>query len=228
MYNDRLMTAVLEPLLETRTGSEPAAESVILYDIDWAFYEALQVQLHDRRLFVTFDDGVMEIMSPSFKHDRRSRYLGLLVTLLAEELAIPISGIRSTTLRRKDLQKALEADEAFYVTNYRSLLGVDSLNLDELPPPDLVIEVEISRRLGLRRGIYAAMGVPELWRCDEKRLVVETLQPDRCYSASDQSLSFPALPIALVVELIEQGPRLDDLSWISLARQWVRDHVIQK
>jgi Uma2 family endonuclease len=62
------------------------------------------------------------------------------------------------------------------------------------PPPDLAIEVDITRRSIPREPIYAALGVPELWRFEKQRLVVRILQGDS-YVDSDASLSFPFLPM---------------------------------
>ncbi|MBV8781783.1 MAG: Uma2 family endonuclease [Phycisphaerae bacterium] len=164
-------------------------------------------------------------MSPSYKHDRGSRELGLLITLLAEHLHIPMIGIGSTTLQRPDLKKAIEADEAFYFANQEKLHGIDELDLAQLPPPDLAIEVEISSRLGMRKSIYAALGVPEIWRYDGARLLVELLRADGSYAPSSTSPTFPSLPIESVPTLIQQGFATDRTTWLRNARQWIQDNV---
>ena len=200
----------------------------MLYNIDWDFYEALLVQVSDRRLFVTYDEGVMEIMSPSYEHDNSGRYLAMLILVLAEELGLPLKGIRSTTIRRKNLRKGLEADEAFYLANADKIRGMKDLDFNALPPPDLAIEVEISTRLGSRVGIYAALGVPEIWRFSTGRLIVEVLQSDRTYKQSATSPTFSALPLDLVPALLEQSYQMDDVTWVQETRRWVRQHVFSQ
>src|SRR5204863_3892315 len=73
------------------------------------------------------------------------------------------------------LSRRLEPDECYYVAN--EPLVRDKLHLDLAvdPPPDLAIEVEISRDSLNRHRIYAALGVPELWRYDgeDRKGVVE-------------------------------------------------------
>ena len=221
------MSAVLEPIVTEAPRSE-APEHVVLYDISWELYEALLAQLNERRMFVTYDDGVMEIMSPSYEHDRGARELGLLITMLAEELAIPMIGIGSTTMHRKDLRKGIEADEAFYFANQKQLHGLRKLDLSKLPAPDLAIEVEISSRLGIRKGIYASLGIPEIWRYDGSTLVIERLQVDQQYVASSVSPTFPTLQIDAVPALIEKAFDTDRISWMRTTREWIRENVLPR
>lgn len=57
-----------------------------LHCVDWETYERLLAifeQFSGHRL--TYDNGDLEIMGPSFQHDRDSRILGKLVLALAEE-----------------------------------------------------------------------------------------------------------------------------------------------
>src|SRR5262245_11252298 len=88
----------------------------------------------------------------------------MLITILAEELDVPIQGGGSTTFRREEVQGGLEPDQCFYVQNVDRIVGRDEIDLTRDPPPDLAVEVEISRRSLRREGVYARLGVPELWR----------------------------------------------------------------
>jgi Uma2 family endonuclease len=197
---------------------------VLIYNVDWAFYQDVLRRLQDRRLFVTYDNGAIEIMSPSFKHDDTGRLLGLLIHFLADELDVPLKGGRSTTFRREDLDKGLEPDECFYVANEPRIRGKDAIDLSVDPPPDLAVEVEISRRLLDRIKIYAALGVPELWRHDGKRLGVSVLRAGR-YVPVDHSPTFPLVPLSQIDAFIEQAKELDEIAWGRKVRAWLRDHL---
>ena len=112
------------------------------------------------------------MMSPSFEHDAAGEMLALFIRTLAQEVKLPIKGAGSTTFRRQDLERGLEPDRCFYIRDEARIRGIRQLDLRRDPPPDLAIEVEISHRLLNRVGIYAALGVAELWRYDGKRLQI--------------------------------------------------------
>ncbi len=48
-------------------------------------------------------------------------------------------------------------------TNQAKVLG-KRINLTEDPPPDLVVEVDITHTDINKLALYARLGVPELWR----------------------------------------------------------------
>src|SRR5690349_2537220 len=96
---------------------EQPLQQFVLDDISWELYDAILKAIGDRRVFVTYDRGRLELMSPSYQHDKRGRRMALLINILAEELQIPIEGGGSTTFRRQDLEQGLEPDEYFYVQN---------------------------------------------------------------------------------------------------------------
>jgi Uma2 family endonuclease len=146
----------------------------LLYDVDWRFYESILKKVEDRHVFVTYNKGSLELMSPSWEHDKSAEILGLIIRLLAEAQELPVTGGASTTFRRKDLEAALEPDRCFYIKNEHRIRGKKRIDLRRDPPSDLAIEIKISRRLLDRESIYAALGVPELWRYDRKSLRVSS------------------------------------------------------
>src|SRR5450759_997473 len=91
------------------------------------------------------------------------------------EIAVMDKNIRhrclgSTTWKRSDLAKGLEGDECYYIQHEQQVRGRDDLDLRRDPPPDLVVEVDITHHAMERLGIYAAMGVPEVWRFDGEKI----------------------------------------------------------
>jgi Uma2 family endonuclease len=197
-------------------------QQYILEDVDWAFYERLLEQVAERRVFVTYDQGRLELMSPSWKHDRAAHLLTVFIGVVSDELDIPIVGGGSTTFRRQDLAKGLEPDRCFYVANVAKVLGREEIDLAVDPPPDLVIEVEISRRLLDRIGIYAQLGVPELWRSDCDHVRMFQLQPDGEYSEIFTSLAFPGLTTQVINEALSQSHGIDETSWARQVRRLIR------
>ena len=146
---------------------------VVLQTVSWPTYQAL---IHDlesepgKRL--TYDQGTLEIMVPLPPHEAYKRLLGRLVEVTTEETATEIRSLGSTTWSRADLQKGLEADECYYIQNEQAIRGKDRIDLTVDPPPDLAIEVDNTSSSINRMAIYAALGVPEVWRFDGETLTI--------------------------------------------------------
>jgi Uma2 family endonuclease len=185
----------------------------ILYNADWQLYDSLLRDMNDRHVFITYNRGRLELMSPSWKHEKRGRRLGLLIWHIADFLNLPIEGGGATTFRRKDMDQGLEPDQCFYVKNAASVRGMDDIDLELLPPPDLAIEIEISRRVLDRIGIYANLKVPELWRDDGARVRFFHLGADGEYREAQRRISFPSVPLAMINELLDIGSQMDEVTW---------------
>jgi Uma2 family endonuclease len=204
------------------TTLAPKEQRFVLDGVDWEFYEALLRRIGDRHVFITFDQGRLELMSPSWKHGTRSRRIAMLITILAEELDIPIQGGGSTTFRREDVQGGLEPDQCFYVQNVERIRGKEEIDLTCDPPPDLAVEVEISRRSLHREGVYARLQVPELWKDDGRVLRVYRLDEAGRYTLVERSPSFPDISLKQVGKLLEKGGGMDDTAWSREVRAWIR------
>jgi len=205
--------------------TDSSEQRFVFYGADWQFYQDVLRQLGNRRVFVTYDRGTLEIMSPSLKHEGVGRLLGLLIFILAEELDVAIRGARSTTLRREDMERGLEPDECFYTVHADAIRDKEELDLSVDPPPDLAIEIEISRRLMERADIYAALGVPELWRHDGVKLRIYVLDDRRTYAEADASPSFPMISPAQLDDLLQQSRGRNDVEWARLVRSWIRQNL---
>lgn len=170
-------------------------QSAVLDYVSWATFEALLEDLDGGR--VTYDGGSLEIMSPSSEHEGVKGLIGRLIEAYTEELGIDLASRGATTFKRADLEKGLEPDECYYVGPSAALVrGKSKIDLAAGDPaPDLVVEVEISRRAIKRLPIYAALGVSEVWRHDGKALRVESLTTAGTYESSERSLALPDLPL---------------------------------
>ena len=111
--------------------------AIMLSGIGWRTYEALLADLKNRPIRLTFDRGNLEIMAPTFNHERCKRKVGRVIETLAEETNQAIVSGGSTTFRREDLERGLEPDDCFYLTNASAILGKEEIDLRTDPPPDL-------------------------------------------------------------------------------------------
>jgi Uma2 family endonuclease len=201
----------------------PQAENrVVLNDVSWATFEALLADTDHRNSLFTFDRGILEIMSPSFEHERLGRLIGRMIEAFTEEMGIPVCSGGSTTLKSELKKRGLEPDECYYVANESAVRGLDEIDLDVNPPPDLAIEIDISRSSLDKLGIYAALGFPEVWMCDGVNLRIYHLQSDGAYASQDLSPTFPALVPQSVLDFLARRNKSDETSLIKSFREWVR------
>ncbi|TWU32617.1 Uma2 family endonuclease [Novipirellula artificiosorum] len=183
------------------TVSTLAEQRVVLDSISWATYCALTEEPKRSRGRMTYDQGVLEIMSPMLSHESAKRLLARMIeqfTLLRE---IDMRSSASTTFRRRDLQRGFEADESYYIEHAAVILGKEEVDLSIDPPPDLVIEIEITRSAVDKLALFAAMEIPEVWRYDGRGLTLWTLQ-NRSYIQINESQVLSGFPIPLAVELL--------------------------
>jgi len=210
--------------LDTCRACAPVSQRIVLYDISWETYEALLRDLECQHLFLTYDRGALELMSPLPKHDRSGRLLGRLLYVYTEMCGIPIASFGMTTWRRKDLAKGLEADECYYVRNEPAVRGREDITLEKDPPPDLAIEVDITRSTLAKQEIYASLGIPELWRYEDEHLTVRELRDDGKYALVSASPSFPDLPLGQMERFMHMRHGRGETDWIRAFRDWVAEH----
>jgi Uma2 family endonuclease len=196
--------------------------------VDWKQYSKLLTVFEGQpghRL--AYDHGELEIMSPLFVHDRDNRFLARLVTILTEELHLPLVDGGSTTMKRALLQRGIEADTCFWIANAHRMQGHQRLDLRRDPPPDLAIEVDVTSSSLDRLGIYAALKVPELWQLEGDELTFYALGDNNNYDIAAQSQSFPGLTPFDLMRFVKRARRhpTDQNPVARAFRTWVRQHM---
>jgi Uma2 family endonuclease len=196
---------------------------VLLQNICWSTYEALLEDIgpHPGKR-ITYDRGLLEIMTTSPRHERIKTVIRRLLEAMTLELGIRIIGVGSATWKRKDLQRGLEPDECYYIGNEEVVRGRDDIDLPRDPPPDLLVEVDISRSSLKRHAIHAAFGVAEVWRFDGDKVRFEKLQPNGDYRETEKSAAFPFLAAADLNRFLAMRGSLDDTSLMQTFREWGR------
>ena len=112
-----------------------------------------------------------------YKHETVNRTLAQLVSVIAEEMQVDIINAGSTTFKRRDLARGFEPDSCFYIQNEGRISGRAEIDLDTDPPPDLIIEIDITSPSLNTFPVYAHLGVPEVWRYDGTRVTFFILEP---------------------------------------------------
>ena len=203
---------------------EPPApgENLFLSNVSWESYEALGAAVGDRPIHLTFDRGRLEIIAPTAAHERPKCLLRQLVGVLTEELSLPATSLGSTTYKRKDLERGLEPDECWYIASLAKVRGKKRLDLKRDPPPDLAIEVDVTHSSLDRTSIYAALGVPELWRFDGDALTIHRLSGKGRYEPVKVSPTFPQVSPAELAKFVRLGVKQDATTMVRAFRKRLR------
>ncbi len=176
---------------------------LLLHDVPWETYQALREANPSSHLRMTFDGGELEIMSPSRKHEKVSYLLGRMIDEWTVLHQIAVEAGRNTTFSRQDLQKGLEPDNCYWIAHQAAIRDKEEIDLTIDPPPDLAVEVDVTRSSLSKLPIYQALGVPEVWRWRAGMLEVLSLQEGGDYVPRQHSEALPSFPLTLAEELLE-------------------------
>jgi Uma2 family endonuclease len=213
------------------TTAEPRVKSVegerrfVIYNVGWRRYQALLDLFGDDGPRMTYDRGNVEFITTYFFHEHLKKLTGRMVETITEELNMPRVAAGSTTCNSEILDRGLEPDECYYLANAHRVRDMEQVDMTIDPPPDLAIEVEITTSLLDKLGVYAALGIPEIWKHDGEQLSVLLLGPDGAYAPSEASAAFPFLPMGEVARFLREYEPTNDTRWARAFRARVRDEV---
>ncbi len=198
-------------------------QCVTLRDVGWKGYSSLlRLRGELPAPKIVYLDGTVWLMSPSFPHERLKNRLGQFVTEVVVGLAIPCIMAGSTTLRRRVKRGGVEGDQTYYLANAERIRGKAKIHLKTDPPPDLAIEAVYLHEADAAVEVYRRFKLPEVWVCDESRLVILVLQPNGRYVESATSAAFPFLSSSEVFDWVSRPQTEFDNDWITELRNWVR------
>jgi Uma2 family endonuclease len=196
---------------------------IVLSGISWEHYEQLRDNEENWHVRMAYDGGRLELMSPSPDHEGITKLLARMVETILEETGTSHRSLRSTTWKRRELGKGCEADECYYIRSHHRVRQRRHIDLAVDPPPDLVIETEVSRSAVSRMPIYAALRVPEIWRWRKKGLTAYALEADGEYIERELSLNLPQLRVRELEPFLDFELASDEAVWIRNFRAWVRE-----
>ena len=178
-------------------------QRVVLRSVRWETYIALTVESESGSGRMTYDQGVLEIMSPGMPHEIAKKLIGRMIETFTLCRGIEIRSSSSTTFKRSELQRGFEADESYYIQHANELRGVREIDLSIHPPPDLVIEIDMTNSSIPKEQLFAAMKIPEVWRYDGEALWMGRLYDDN-YQDLKQSVVLPGFPRELASKLLDR------------------------
>jgi Uma2 family endonuclease len=201
-----------------------AGQKIYLHDVSWAEFEQILLELGEKRATrIAYYAGNLEIRMPLPEHERIKVLISNLLVILLEELDLPWESLGSATFKNSRMKTGIEPDDCFYLTNCQAIVGKKRLDLDIDPPPDLVIEVDLTSPTQL--SAYEALAVPEIWRYQQDKLVIFILTEGH-YLESTVSSLFPSLPIQSGISaMLERSNEILISESRKEFRQWVRQNL---
>ena len=170
---------------------------------------------------MTYDEGELILTSPGRLHERIAALLNRMVIAWTEERSIPLQSGGSTTISAELREKGFEPDQSYFIQHESDVRTRDDYDPSIDPPPDLTIEVDVSSLSTVRMGIYAAFGIPELWRWCDEQITVYRLQ-EGAYVEVDPSVCLPGFPFDTAATLLQRRLDLDETSLLQEFRQAIQ------
>lgn len=202
--------------------TERRADRVVLHNISWQQFENLLIVLGERRAArVAYDNGTLEIMTPLPEHEYYKESIGDAIKDIAEQLQINYENYGSATWKREAYKAGIEPDNCFYFQNEAKIRGRLKFDLNQDPPPDLALEIDLTSKSLNRFPIYVRLGVPEIWCYDSGELKIYKLQNEE-YIEVENSSVFPNLRVQEIPGLIEQYRPAGKLAFRQAVRNWAR------
>lgn len=208
-----------------QTGTTQRIE---LHNISWETFEIMLKEMGDHRsVRVAYYRGVLELMSPSSKHERANRLLERFIVAITEALELEVCSLGSTTWK-KDQMAGVEADSCFYIQNEPAVRAVEQQNrevdLTQDPPPDLVIEVDVTSTSQPKFAIYAVMQVPEIWLYRSEKVEVYRFSISG-YQRSEESLAFPGIQVGELSRFLKMGDTRGHNATVREMKNWLRGQL---
>jgi Uma2 family endonuclease len=144
-----------------------------------------------------------------------------MVDLLSLRHRIKVLFYGSATLKKQSEQKGAEPDACFYVQTADLVGTKEEIDFETDPPPDVVVEIDIHHESISKFPIYAAFGVPELWRFDGERLTIYRLSEGQ-YVSSEASMAMPILTSAVLSEFLARSPKEDQYDIVLAFEEWLK------
>ena len=163
--------------------------------MSWDDYATVLKIRGDRsRARVSYLEGELELLSPSYPHESIKTTFAILLEAWAVATKTPIIGAGSWTVRRKRSRRGVEPDECYIVGTRRK------------SAPDLAIEVLWTSGGLDELEIYRGLGVREVWVWEDGRINICVLGRQG-YERRETSIVLPKLDLKLLARYAVEGPR---------------------
>ncbi len=219
------MVAIANPTTINLKNISLPEKRVVFHNLNWERYQQILNALGERRSAkLTYDRGTLEITMPLEAREFATRLIELFIRILVVELGMKIKTMGSTTLDYPQLDRSAEPDNCYYIQNQHKVAG-KTVDLTEDPPPDLIIEVDITHTDIDKLALYSSMKVPEFWRYNGETLRIYKLQNGQ-YVEVENSPTFPGVEKGKLYEFLAEC-EIDEVEAEKSFRSYVRDNLVK-
>ena len=198
---------------------------VVFHNLNWERYKQIYNAVGEQRSArLTYDRGSLEITKPLEEHEFARIFIGLFIRILVFENGMKIKTMGSTTLDYPELDISAEPDNSYYIENQPKVAG-RKVDFAKDPPPDLVVEVDITPTQINKLRLYASMGVADFWRYNGEELRIYRLENAQ-YAEIENSPTFPDMEKAKLYEFLQQAKK-DEVEAENSFRAYVRKNLVQ-
>lgn len=172
------------------------AGAVVRLPATWKDYQKLCQQRGDSSVpRIKYRTGEVLLMSPLPKHGRDASLIADTIKVLLDHQGYEYDAFTPVTMELPE-SSGIEPDYCFYIEHWQAVSGKERIDWSTDPPPDLVLEVDVTSYSDVND--YLAYQVPEVWLFRKKQLVVYQLQGTE-YLAQSQSRYFPDINLTYAI-----------------------------
>jgi Uma2 family endonuclease len=163
----------------------------------WKNYQELSQCRGDSSIpRIKYSNGEILLMSPLPKHGRDAHILANIVEALLDAQNRRYEAFTPITMELAEIG-GIEPDYCFYIDNFAAAVGRDRLDWENDPPPDLVIEIDVTTYTKV--ADYLPFRVPEVWLFKRNQLTIHRLQGNE-YQLQTNSSYFPAIDLQTLID----------------------------
>jgi Uma2 family endonuclease len=204
---------------------------ITLPDVTWEKLEMLLADLgNTRSTRITYYQGKLEMLEPPPQHDRVTRLIDSLLQVIADEAGDDLLGLGSQLLKQAEMGIAIQPDACYYLAQRVQPEARAELDLSQVAPPNLAIDVQFGEASSRRLGLMAGLGIPEVWQYVTSLNEAEVLQGELTllalvendYEAIPHSRLYDYLDRHRIAEFIAQSDTIGLTQSLTVLRSWAR------
>jgi len=215
------ITVSADPAFVSIEGGD---QRTVFRGVDWHTYTQLsEATSEGQHVRLIYDGKDLEIMVTGYVHEYLKELLGKIVSAVIMGRDLDSVGSGETTWKTEI--RGLEADltycfEPEKIRVAKAALARLSKDPADYPRPDLAIEIDMSPPQVDRPAIYTDLGVAEVWRLVQGRvLIIEQLQADGSYASVEESRFLHIRPEDILRWLNEAATERQ-ATWSRRLNQW--------
>jgi Uma2 family endonuclease len=204
---------------------------ITMPQVGWDKLEELLASLGNQRSTrITYYQSKLEMIEPQPAHDRIARLMESLLLVLADESGDDVANLGSQLLKHQPQGIAIQPDGCYYLAQRIRSGTRAELDLTQTPPPDLVVDVQLDQASPKRLGLFAGLGIPEVWQYVTSLNEAEVLQgeltllelQEHQYIPIGHSRMYPELSQAQIADFIAQSDTIGLTQSLTVLRDWAR------